>query len=252
MAGPTKKKKGKGKRKGNGKMKTKDVDPISCSTLEEDEMTRCNQPAEEGFERCEVHQAQYRIMYKKYKDASEVVDNIISGRELPTKEQIQRYTDLHLTLDKARWVRKYLESIRVERTGRNIHQNRFFLKGEPSKFPRCIDQHECVPTVDDGHKIRLKVLAKKMVEAVDILNDLQARALDLYIANNPDSKWMKPVQSPNNFDHEPISTEEIVEATQRTLSKDRKNSAGTLSASETSTTSSAIADEDLIDLEHRA
>jgi hypothetical protein len=141
MTGSTKKKKGKGK--GNGKKKTpngfssqsKDVDPIQCSTLEEDEMTRCNQPAEEGFDRCEVHQAQYRTMYKKYKDASEVVDNIKSGRELPTKEQIQRYTNLHLTLEKARWVRKYLESIRVERTGRMIHQNRFFLKGEPSKLP---------------------------------------------------------------------------------------------------------------------
>jgi arginyl-tRNA synthetase len=141
MTGPTRKKKGKGK--GNGKRKTpnvlssqsKDVDPIPCSTLEEDEMTRCNQPAEEDFERCEVHQAQYRTMCKKYKDASEVVDSIKSGRELPTKEQIQRYTDLHFTLDKASWVREYLESIRVERTGREIHQKRFFLKGEPSKFP---------------------------------------------------------------------------------------------------------------------
>ncbi|KAG2746325.1 hypothetical protein P692DRAFT_20836113 [Suillus brevipes Sb2] len=239
MTGPSRK---KNKGKGNGEKKTPsglssqsmDVDPISCSTLEEDEMTRCNQPAEEGFERCEVHQAQYRTMYKKYKEASEVVDNIISGRELPTKEQIQRYIDLHFTLDKARWVREYLESIRVERTGREIHQKRFFLK------------------VDDGQKIRLKVLAKKMIEAVDTLNDLQARALDLYMANNPDCKWMKPIQSPNNFDDEPISTEESVGAAQRTLPNDRKNSTGTLSASEKFTTSSALADEDLIDLEHRA
>ncbi|KAG2744882.1 hypothetical protein P692DRAFT_201841408 [Suillus brevipes Sb2] len=239
MTGHTRK---KNKGKGNGKRKTpsglssqsKDVDQIPCSTLEEDEMTRCNQPAEEGFERCEVHQAQYRTMYKKYKEASEVVDNIKSGRELPTKEQIQRYTDLHFTLDKARWVRKYLESIRVERTGRMIHQNRFFLK------------------VDDGHKIRLKVLAKKMVEAVDTLKDIQARALDLYIADNPGTEWMKPVQSPKNFDDEPISTEEIVEAAQRTLPMDRKNSAGTLSASENSTRSSALADEDLIDVKHQS
>jgi hypothetical protein len=109
-----------------------------------------------------------------------------------------------------------------------------------------------VPTVDDGHKIRLKVLAKKMVEAVDTLNDLQGRALDLYIADNPDFKWMKSVQSPYNFDDESISTEEIVEAAQRTLPNDRKNSAGTLSASEKSTTSSALAGEDLIDLKHQA
>ncbi|KAG1769115.1 hypothetical protein EV702DRAFT_1142374 [Suillus placidus] len=241
MTGPQKKNKGKGK--GNGRKKvpngsssqSKDVNPIPCSTLEEDETTRCNQPATEGFERCEVHQAQYRTMYKKYKDASKVVDDIKSGRELPTKEQIQRYTDLHLTLDKARWVRIYLESIRVERTGRGIHQRRFFLK------------------VDDGHKDRLRFLAKKMAKAVDTLNDLQARALELHIANDPGSEWMKPVQSPKNFDDEPISTEEIVEAAaQRTLPNDQKNSTRTLSTSKKSAGSSALADEDLIDLEHRA
>ncbi|KAG1722902.1 hypothetical protein EDB19DRAFT_1954289 [Suillus lakei] len=237
MPGP--KKKNKNKAKANGKAKSpnasssqsKDADPIPCLTLEEDEMTRCNQPATEGFprpERCKVHQAQYRTMYKKYKDASKDVDNIKSGREIPTKEQIQHYTDTHQTLEKARWVRKYLESIRVERTGRNIHQRRFFLK------------------VDDGHKIRLKVLAKEMVKAVEILNSLQAQALDLHIMNNPGCEWMKPVQSPNKFGDtiEAISTEAIIEAAEMTLPNDRlKASAQTFSAP---------ADEDLIDLEHRA
>jgi hypothetical protein len=109
-----------------------------------------------------------------------------------------------------------------------------------------------VPTVDDGHKIRLKVLAKKMVEAVDILSNIQARALDLYVADNPGTEWMKPVQSSNIFDDKPISTEEIVEAAQRILPKDRKNSAGTLSASEKSTRSSALADKDLIDVKHQS
>jgi hypothetical protein len=65
-----------------------------------------------------------------------------------------------------------------------------------------------------------------MVEAANTLDDLQARrALDLYIANNPDSKWMKPVQSPNNFEFndEAIPTEEFVEAAaQRTLSNNEK------------------------------
>ncbi|KAG2143575.1 hypothetical protein DEU56DRAFT_791361 [Suillus clintonianus] len=243
MTGHTKPK-NKGKGRGNGKKKTpnrgsssqsKDVDPTQCSTLEEDEMTRCDQPATKGFERCEVHQAQYRTMCKKYKDASEVVDDIKSGRKLPTKEQIQRYTDSHATLDKARWVRKYLESIRVERTGRSIHQRRFFLK------------------VDDGHKTRLKNLAKDMVKAVDTLNDLQARALDLHVANNPSCDWVKPMQSQGDFDDtvEVISTEAIVEEAQRTLSNDPKNSARTVPATKY-TRSSAPADEDLIDLEHRA
>ncbi|KAG2089345.1 uncharacterized protein F5147DRAFT_726085 [Suillus discolor] len=241
MTGSKKKNKGRGKGSGRKKIpnisssQSKDVDPISCSTLEEDEMTRCDQPPTEGFERCEVHQAQYRTMYKKYKDASKVVDDIESGTlELPTKEQIQCYTDLHLTLNKARLVRKYLESIRVERTGRGIHQRRFFLK------------------IDDGHKARLKFLEKKMSKAVDILGNLQARALDLHIANNPGSEWIKPVQSPNDFDDVPISTEKIIEAAQRTLPDDRKNSTCPLLASKKSTGSPALADEDLIDLEHRA
>jgi hypothetical protein len=70
-------------------------------------------------------------MYKKYKDASKVVDDVKSGRQLPTKQDIERYTNLDTTLEKIRWLRKYLESIRVERTGRDIHQRRFFLKGGP-------------------------------------------------------------------------------------------------------------------------
>ncbi|KAG1789732.1 uncharacterized protein HD556DRAFT_1243442 [Suillus plorans] len=237
------KKKNKGRGKGNGRKKipnvsssqSKDIGPISCSTLEEDETTRCDQPPTEGFERCEVHQAQYRTMYKKYKDASKVVDDIESGTlELPTKEQIECYTDLHLTLNKARLVRKYLESIRVERTGRGIHQRRFFLK------------------IDDGHKDRLKFLEKKMRKAADILSNLQARALDLHIANNPGSEWIKPVQLPNDLDDEPISTERIIEAAQRTFLNDRKNSTYLFPASKKSMGSSALADEDLIDLEHRA
>ncbi|KAG1845374.1 hypothetical protein C8R48DRAFT_443744 [Suillus tomentosus] len=235
-------KKYKGRGKGSGRKKTPNVTSsqskdiaILCSTLEEDETTCCDQPPTEGFERCEVHQAQYRTMYKKHKDASKVVDDIKSGTmELPTKEQIQCYTDLHLTLNKARLVRKYLESIRVERTGRGMHQRRFFLK------------------IDDGHKDRLKFLEKKMRKAVDVLSNLQARALNLHIVNKPGSEWIKPVQSPNDFDDEPISTERIIEAAQRTLPKDRKNSTCPLSASKKSMGSSALADEDLIDLEHRA
>lgn len=109
-----------------------------------------------------------------------------------------------------------------------------------------------MPTVNDGHKIRLKVLAKNMVEAVDTLRDIQARALDLYIADNPGSEWMKPVQSSNIFDDKPISTEEVVEAAQQPLPNDPKNFAGTLSASKKSTRSSALADEDLIDVKHQS
>lgn len=104
-----------------------------CLTLEEDELTRCGQPATEGYpkpDRCKAHHGQYRVLYKKYKDASTVVDEVKHEAELPTKEQIGRYTDWRAALGKARWVRKYLEAIRVEKTGREIHQKRFFLKGK--------------------------------------------------------------------------------------------------------------------------
>ena len=110
-----------------------EVPPAQCLTLEEDELTRCGQPATAGHpkpSRCKVHHGQYRVLYKKYKDASTVVDKVKHKAKLPTKEQIGRYTDWRAALEKARWVRKYLEAIRVEKTGREIHQKRFFLKGK--------------------------------------------------------------------------------------------------------------------------
>ena len=104
-----------------------------CRTLEEDEMTRCNQPATDGFpkkERCKKHQAQYRTMYKKYKDASKIVDEL--KNEIPDQAQIDQYNEVSSLLKKARMIKKYVEAIRVERTGRLLHQTRFFLKGEHS------------------------------------------------------------------------------------------------------------------------
>jgi len=104
-----------------------------CLTLIEDEITRCGQLATEGHpkpERCKVHQAQYRTLCRKYKEASKVVDNVKGVSQLPTQEQIGRYKTWHAALEKARWVRKCLEAIRVEKAGREIHQKRFFLKGE--------------------------------------------------------------------------------------------------------------------------
>ncbi|KAF8429445.1 hypothetical protein L210DRAFT_3508516 [Boletus edulis BED1] len=81
--------------------------PTKCLTLEEDEVTRCGHTATEGYpkpDRCKVHHGQYRTLYKKYKDASKVVDDVKNGAELPTKEHIGRYTDWHASLEKARWV----------------------------------------------------------------------------------------------------------------------------------------------------
>jgi hypothetical protein len=101
-------------------------------TLDEDEITRCNSPATEGYphvERCKAHHTQYVHMYKKYKDAAKLVDEVAKGGEIPTKEQIAQYTDVSVVLEKARFLRRYIEAIRVERTGRDIHSRRFFLKG---------------------------------------------------------------------------------------------------------------------------
>ncbi len=140
MPGPGNKSKVRGKGKQNGRRRPQDSQdsqkdvvgdpkPAECLTLKEDEMTRCGQPLTEGYPRCKVHHDQYVTMYKKYKDASKVVDEIKQGQELPTTQQINRYSDWHTPLDKARWVRKYLEAIREERTGRDLHSRRFFLKG---------------------------------------------------------------------------------------------------------------------------
>ncbi|KAF8555602.1 hypothetical protein OG21DRAFT_1483741 [Imleria badia] len=142
-----------------------DISPLQCLTLEEDEITRCGQLATEGHpkpDRCKMHHGQYSILCKKYKDASKVVDNVKDRGALLTKEQIGRYTDWHAALEKARWVRNYIEAIHVERAGREIHQKRFSLK------------------VDDGRMRRVKLLKKEMVRAVDALYALQRRAYELY------------------------------------------------------------------------
>jgi hypothetical protein len=110
-----------------------DISPLQCLTLEEDGITWCGQPATEGYpkaDRCKVHHGQYCILYKKYKDASKVVDDAKNSPELPTKDQIGRYTDWHAALAKARRVRTYLEAIRIESAGWYIHHRRFLLKGE--------------------------------------------------------------------------------------------------------------------------
>ncbi|KAJ3920706.1 hypothetical protein F5877DRAFT_65505 [Lentinula edodes] len=139
---------------------------------DEDEITRCGLPVEDGNIRCKVHQTQYRKMYIKYKEASKFVDETKSGREMPTKELIAGYTDVASILEKARWMRKYLEAIRIERTGRG----RFCAKGDFSKNE----------SGDDGHKTRLKLLEKQMVQAIEILN---------HTVNNPAREWAKSFQT---------------------------------------------------------
>ncbi|KAJ7478764.1 hypothetical protein B0H11DRAFT_2234218 [Mycena galericulata] len=133
--------------------------PDQCSTLLDDEMTRCSETPSHGnpIERCRVHHEQYQIMTGRYKEAQRFVDATLEGKALLMK--------------------KYVNAIRVERTGRELHHKRFFLK------------------VDDGHKIRINVLAKQMSEGVEIRDALEARAMALYVKDDPAQDWMHEFQA---------------------------------------------------------
>ncbi|KAJ7487083.1 hypothetical protein FB451DRAFT_1228693 [Mycena latifolia] len=158
--------------------------PTQCSTLLDDEVTRCSAPPTHGhpIERCGVHHEQYQTMTRQYKEAQKFVDETLGGALIPTKEEVLAYTSLPAVLDKARLMKNYVNAIREERTGRDIHHTRFFLK------------------VDDGHKIRIKLLAKQMTRAVEIRDALEARAMTLHMANDPAKDWMHEFQtlSPEN------------------------------------------------------
>lgn len=54
--------------------------------------------------------------------------------------------------------------------------------------------------VDDGHKMRIKLLAREMTRAVEIRDALEARAMALHLANDPAKEWMHKFQtlSPEN------------------------------------------------------
>lgn len=69
-------------------------------------------------------------MTEKYKNASKYVDEIRQESMMPTEVDILGYIDYQTARDKERWLRKYIEAIRVEKTGREIHHRKFFLKSE--------------------------------------------------------------------------------------------------------------------------
>ncbi|KIJ61755.1 hypothetical protein HYDPIDRAFT_137335 [Hydnomerulius pinastri MD-312] len=150
--------------------------PPMCLTLEEDGLTRCHRPiAEGGQERCELHDSQYRKMYQKYKDASALVDEVKLKDELPTKQEISRNTDLRSIDHTTRWIRTYVEAIRVEIACRNLEQRRFFLKA------------------DVNH--RKEFLAKEMKKAIQAIDHLQARACSIFLAENSAPEWVKSRQT---------------------------------------------------------
>ncbi|KAK7462324.1 hypothetical protein VKT23_007925 [Stygiomarasmius scandens] len=82
--------------------------------------------------------------------------------------------DYRMCLEKARWVGKYVEAIRVEKTGREIYHKRFLLKVGAKE-----------------HGMRMKTLENQMVATVKALDALQNRAFVLFMAGNPRYEWDK-------------------------------------------------------------
>ncbi|KAJ7023110.1 hypothetical protein C8F04DRAFT_970505 [Mycena alexandri] len=153
--------------------------PKQCSTLLDDEMTRCTEIPTHGnpLQRCHMHHEQYRTMTKRYKEAQKFVDDTFAGALMPSKEDVQNYTSIPTILEQARLVKKYVNAIREERAGRDIHHKRFFLK------------------MDDGHRIRFNTLARQMTEAVEIRDALEARAVALHMEDHPAKDWMEEFQA---------------------------------------------------------
>lgn len=70
--------------------------PAPCLTLQVDEVTLCWRTATQGYPtatRCDIHHGQFRILYRRYTDASDVVNKMNGDRLLPTHEEIMGYTD---------------------------------------------------------------------------------------------------------------------------------------------------------------
>lgn len=107
-------------------------------------------------------------------------------------------------------------------------------------------------TVDDGHKIRMKVLAKQMVAAVETLDALQGRAFDLKTANDPSREWVKEFQASSPFDLPPAgeSKSQEMPSLENFILTDR-SSRGQGNAVGRSSESSSV-DDDLIDIALRA
>ncbi|KAK7019985.1 hypothetical protein R3P38DRAFT_2972132 [Favolaschia claudopus] len=158
-----------------------------CLTLLEDEITRCSEPATHGYpiaERCRVHHQQYCTMTKKYKEAQKFVDTTFDSASIPTKSDISEYDSVTAIFEKSRMMKRYVNAIRAERTGRQIHHGRFFLK------------------VDSGHKMRLNILEKRMVQGVEIRDALETKAMQIHLEEHPAKDWIEEFRAPPDEDDE--------------------------------------------------
>ena len=63
--------------------------------------------------------------------------------------------------------------------------------------------------MDAGHKKRLKILAQEMIRAVEALDLIQERMLELYITENPECEWHKDVKTWKDFSSDIAEVERI-------------------------------------------
>ncbi len=104
-----------------------------CQALEPDEKTRCISIPLKGLYHCAIHHPQYQRLTKRYKEAQGVVDGM-EGTPLPSTEEIARIKDMRKLQAEYGRMRILQDAVRVEKTGREVHHTRFFLKSETVLF----------------------------------------------------------------------------------------------------------------------
>ena len=68
--------------------------------------------------------------------------------------------------------------------------------------------------VDDGHKIRLNLLHKEMVKAVEALDKLHGHAYELYTSNSASASEFLKAQDIPSISYIPRSVEDTIQMTQ--------------------------------------
>jgi len=167
-----------------------------CPTLEEDEITRCRQPADNNESlRCRVHQLQYRTMYLRYKDASKRAKELKRTGGIPSKNEIDAFNKFGPIVRNLDHVRLYRELVQIEKIGRDIHGRRFFLKRVFIPFSLSLnDWMKPFPVADVPHRNRLKFLNEEIKRASKALLVLKDRAKTLRLAISRRQRDSQPLR----------------------------------------------------------
>ncbi|KAI6113508.1 hypothetical protein EV401DRAFT_2074373 [Pisolithus croceorrhizus] len=146
-----------------------EAEPSQCLTLEVDEETQVLESRNARISHLQlaatIHHGQFRILYRRYTDASKMVDKMNWDRQFPAHGQIMGLHGLaYSSREGALGCVNTSTAIRVETEGRHLHARRF---------------------VDEGHRARIRFLQQEMVNAHDALDKLHTRAYELYIPTVP-------------------------------------------------------------------